>query len=83
MGHSKGITLIDAKQMVYRYRGPRPDLSVAQIPEERKELMPKCDICKVTIKRTDTITVKCCGSDPKEVDANSMIVDEEAPGSGN
>lgn len=49
-----------------------------QVSEERKELLPKCDICKVTIKRADTITVKCSGNDPKEPDALSMVVDEGA-----
>lgn len=29
--------------------------------EERKDQPPKCDICKVTIKRAGTITVKCSG----------------------
>lgn len=50
----------------------------AQIPEERKELLPKCDICKVTIKRADTITVQCSGSDPKEHDGLAMVIDKNA-----
>ena len=35
--------------------------------EEQKEAPPKCDICKVTIKRAGKITVKCCGVDIEEV----------------
>lgn len=35
-------------------------------PEESKESLPKCDICKVTIKRAGTITVNCCGFDEED-----------------
>ena len=43
---------------------PKEDLVL--VPEERKQTLPKCDICKVTIKKADTITVKCSGFD-KEI----------------
>jgi len=52
--------------MLYSYNQSEEPLLAA--PEERKELLPKCDICKVTIKKAGTITVKCCGIDQKESD---------------
>ena len=45
--------------------------------EERKELLPKCDICKVTIKRSDTMTVQCAGKDQKEAEDDSMQEQDE------
>lgn len=37
--------------------------------EERKESYPKCDICKVSIKRPDSLIVKCHGVDYDSKDA--------------
>ena len=55
--------------MLYRYIQSEEPMQASH--EERKELLPKCDICKVTIKKAGTITVKCCGSDQKESDQMS------------
>lgn len=39
--------------------------------------MPKCDICKVTIKKAGTITVKCCGYDLRDAEQMSDDNDEK------
>ena len=63
LGKQRGIKLIDARQMFYGYSP-----AAEPVVEEQKEQQPKCDICKVTIKRAGTITVKCCGVDQEAVE---------------